>query len=228
MKKENSSIEINKTILDKIENIYRDDIVSGKWKMGEKINIFELQKKYNISRTPIRDALNRLTQLGIVVVIPRIGYYVRKFNIKEINEIFEFRIILETNALKTSIKTIDETKLNMLMQKEILYKKDLINNNMKSFKQEFLFGENLHTLIIENCKNDIIKKSFYNIYDFILMLWSFIYDALDKDLISDHINNHTNILEALKNKDYIKSKKCLYKHIDKVKDIVIEIIENKR
>lgn len=220
-------MEINKTILDRVEKILRAEIVNGKLKMGGRIDLFEIQSKYNISRTPIRDALTRLTQSGIVDTVPRVGYYVRKFNIKEINDIFKFRLILEASALKNLIKTIDKTKLNMLMQKKIINMKSSIDNK-KNFKKDFVFGENLHTFIIDNCDSDIIKKSFYNIYDYVLMLWSFIYAELDEDIIVDHINNHTNILEALINKDYIKSKFYLYKHINKTREIIIDNIKNNK
>lgn len=208
--------DISKTILEKLEIIFRDNIVKQRWKMGKKIDFLKLQMKYNISRTPIRDALNRLVRFGLVVVSPRVGYYVREFNSKEINEIFEFRKILEISALKSSIKTIDKSKLKNLLQRLIMFKNDSSNINI-SIKEEFLFGENLHTLIMDNCENELMKNAYYNIYDYIKMLWDLNY-PFDQDFISDHIN----ILEALNNNDYFKSKKILMKHINYVKNKVME------
>jgi len=208
--------DISKTILEKLEIIFRDNIVKRRWEMGEKIDFLKLQMEYNISRTPIRDALNRLVKLGLVVVRPRVGYYVREFNSKEINEIFEFRKILEISALKSSIKTIDKSKLKNLLQRLIMFKNDLSNTNI-SIREEFLFGENLHTLIIDNCENELVKNAYYNIYDYLKMFWDLNY-PFDQDFISDHIN----ILETINNNDYFKSKKILVKHIDYVKNKVME------
>jgi len=212
--KENFS-ELSSTILDKLEKIFKDNIIKGRWKRGEKINLLELQEEYKVSRTPIRDALNRLKNNKIIIVIPRVGYYVRDFNLKEINDIFELRKILEINALKISIEKIDKNKLDKLLQKIILLKTNLSITD-KKFKADWLFGENLHTLIIDNCENKLLKKAYYDIYDYVEMLWNFSF-PFKQDLIGDHIN----IIKSIHNKNCIKSTKLLEKHINKVKNIII-------
>ena len=58
-----------------------DGIVSGEYKGGQILNEQELVKRYNVSKSPVREALTILSSEGILTSIPRYGYQVISFNI---------------------------------------------------------------------------------------------------------------------------------------------------
>jgi len=75
------------------------DILFGRYKPDTHITEKELVDKYNISKSPIREALIELCNEGVLRSIPRYGYEVIKIGVQDIEEAKEYRIILECGAL---------------------------------------------------------------------------------------------------------------------------------
>ncbi len=73
----------------------REDLSKGDLTPGEKLNVRLLTERYEISDTPVKQALNRLMVEGVVESIPRKGMKVKRITWAEIEEILEFRIMME-------------------------------------------------------------------------------------------------------------------------------------
>ncbi len=223
----NNDVNINKTISHRIQDIMRNNIITGKVRMGEKIDVNKISDNYMVSGTPVREALTRLAHSGILEFVSRAGFYVKIFNENEINDIFEFRTILETNALEYSIKYIEQTDLNILIQKENCRKKSLQGCFDKNIDEVILFNSNIHISIIDNCNNQYIKKSYSSIYESVMMLWSNIYNETEPGLFIEHIISHTDILKAIKRGELQESKNLLTDHINKMKFFIIDRVIKK-
>ena len=99
------------------EGIYhsiRMDIISQKLKPGQYISEDELAKQYNMSRTPIREILIRLAQEDLIRIIPNKGIFVYELTKRDMDEILEIRLILESAAAKTAAENITDEKINKL------------------------------------------------------------------------------------------------------------------
>lgn len=94
----------------------RDEILSGKLKPDEKLNTNQLAKRLGVSRTPIREALNRLISVGLVQTIPHRGIYIRKLSIDEIIELYYIRAALEGIAARLAVRNLTEEETNRLLQ----------------------------------------------------------------------------------------------------------------
>jgi DNA-binding GntR family transcriptional regulator len=75
-----------------------DTIVSGEIAQGEVIQIAKLAKKYETSRTPVREALMALEQAGLITVLPYRGYMIRPITLPEAKDVFLMRSIIESTA----------------------------------------------------------------------------------------------------------------------------------
>ena len=104
--------ELNKSLVDRLEEIISEKILGAELKLAQKINVVELKTEFGTSVTPIRDALNRLTQRGLVTISPRVGYYVKNLTIKDIEDVYNLRGILEIGALEKAINNIKKEELN--------------------------------------------------------------------------------------------------------------------
>ena len=91
-----------------------DGIVSGEYKGGQILNEQELVKRYNVSKSPVREALTILSSEGILTSIPRYGYQVISFNISNVRSIMEFRSVLEDYVLCKSFHHINDTAMKHL------------------------------------------------------------------------------------------------------------------
>jgi DNA-binding GntR family transcriptional regulator len=85
---------------DALVNELRNRIVDGRLPAGERINEVHLSTALGVSRTPLREALNRLVQEGAVTNRPRIGYSVRPLTVEEFDQIYDIRPLLDPEALR--------------------------------------------------------------------------------------------------------------------------------
>lgn len=94
------------------ERIYEDlkgRILRFELRPGERLLEEELARKSRASRTPIREACQRLLQAGLVRAGPRRGYYVRDINLLEIEQLYDVRIVLEDAAVILAVQRGDLT-----------------------------------------------------------------------------------------------------------------------
>ncbi len=92
-----------------------EDIIEGVYQQTEVINEKQLIEKYGVSKSPVRDALNRLCSENVLRSIPRYGYAIVKLTERDIRDILEFRSILESNSLIQYLPTLTPQDLQDLM-----------------------------------------------------------------------------------------------------------------
>ncbi|HET6158329.1 MAG TPA: GntR family transcriptional regulator [Dongiaceae bacterium] len=87
------------------------DIVACLLKPGEQITEGELQEQYSIRKATLRAALARLSQEGLVRSEPRRGYRITPITLRDINEIFDTRLIVEPAAMKLGARAMADHSL---------------------------------------------------------------------------------------------------------------------
>ncbi|HEX7518497.1 MAG TPA: GntR family transcriptional regulator [Chthoniobacterales bacterium] len=78
----------------------REAIIDGRLLPGKRINEVHLARELGVSRTPLREALMRLTAEGTVKTIPRRGFFVHSLSVEEFQKVYAIRAILDPEALK--------------------------------------------------------------------------------------------------------------------------------
>lgn len=148
----------------------------------------QLTELLNISRTPLRDALQQLEWEGIVVSEPRKGYRLAQFSENDIFEIYPLRAKLESFALELSgIPTqliLDE--LNAINLKIL---------NSKSPREIVELDESWHLLLISNCPNQRLLKLIKTLHRQ-SQRYEYAYMAMNKT-VEKSSNQHENILLQL-------------------------------
>src|SRR5580692_8513149 len=89
-------------------------IVYGRLDLGEPLSENDLAKALEVSKAPIRQSLNELRLKGLVIVIPQSGSYVFSPTREEIEELCDFRLLLEQRALDVSMKNAGTAMLRSL------------------------------------------------------------------------------------------------------------------
>lgn len=141
----------------------KEDILSGKIKNGEKLVEQKICKDYQVSRTPVREALSRLEAEGLVTNIPNRGSFVRGISDDEMIDIFTLRKIYEIQAMRWAIERITDEELEELEENfefMVFYTKR--NDVEKMLNINALF----HRLIYKASHNYMLCKmlSSYQIY----------------------------------------------------------------
>src|SRR5690625_3144537 len=131
---------------EKIEAI----ILSGTLKGGDRLNDSKLAKAFSISRGPVRSALAKLAEAGLVVHVPNRGAFVKEINIDDILEIYDVRAAIERAGAKAASKKIDNDTFKAL--KDCIKKMDICFHN-KDNENYFQLNLKFHALIHRGSQN---------------------------------------------------------------------------
>jgi len=91
------------SLSDQVRNILLESLTSGHLRPGGRINEAELARVLGISRNPIREAVSGLAQRGFLVSAPRRGHFMRRFSPRDVNDVFSFRICVESFAIRQAL-----------------------------------------------------------------------------------------------------------------------------
>src|SRR5690349_24183392 len=103
-----------RTLRESIVERLTESILSGKLKMGERLNESQLSRELRVSRAPIREALQQLQQSGLAVNHPRRGMFVVSLDDEDVQKINSLRLVLEAEALR-----LCRRKLTLRRQKKL-------------------------------------------------------------------------------------------------------------
>lgn len=139
------------TLTDRIYHDIKDDITSKAFQPGEKLNIKELARKYQVSDTPVKQALQKLAEEKMVVNTPNKGMSVRAMTPHEMQDIFDMRLMMDTFFIKDIVTTLNyNTILRQQLINNLEAQKAFIENDDSNHKPEEFFELDLefHTLYL--------------------------------------------------------------------------------
>lgn len=94
-KKQNQGGERDSTLSDQAYGTIKRGILDGEFEEGTFLSAPEVMFRYGISRTPFREACNRLHHERILEVVPRRGYLIPEISFRTVRDLFEVRLVLE-------------------------------------------------------------------------------------------------------------------------------------
>src|SRR5947209_15041899 len=110
-------MSLDSTKADDIALVIEEAIVAGELEPGTVLRQEQLSEQFNVSRTPIREALRRLAALGLVSFVPNRGVRVRTISRAELHEAFMVRAELE--ALATEVAATKMTAAALAELEEV-------------------------------------------------------------------------------------------------------------
>lgn len=185
----------------------RDEILSGKLRPNEKLNTNLISKRLGVSRTPIREALNRLISVGLVETIPHRGIFIRKLSIEEIIELYYIRAALEGIAARLAVRNLKKEDTKRLLQHcDDMETQHLLGNVPKFLEINFLF----HEIIYEASQSPQLQDLLFQYYS-----RSEQYRTLGLELPGRYkqiCDEHRNLATALADGDIERAEFCAREH----------------
>jgi DNA-binding GntR family transcriptional regulator len=167
-------------------------IVDGEIGPGERLNEVQLAEKLGVSRTPLREALNRLVAEGAVDARPRLGYFVKPLSSEEFDQIYDLRPILDPAALRIA-GLPDERRLARL---------EALNAKLAAERKPeraIALDDAWHLELLAHCRNRALVAMIENVmartrrYELALMR--------EQKSVADAGDAHSRIIEALRGSD---------------------------
>ena len=196
------------TISEELADSLRDDIISGKYKPREHLTEALICERYQVSRTPVREAIRQLEAAGLVRFIPYHGAVITDFDGDEIRNIYETRILLESEATRLAVPFItqeDIARLEASIEKMEAYSEK--GERQKIAEENELF----HRVIYERCPNTVIVSIINDLLQRTTAIRRMSWNS-DKNLKITN-TGHRNILSAIKEGDARKAQKASMEHI---------------
>ncbi|CEG21483.1 putative HTH-type transcriptional regulator YdfH [Planococcus massiliensis] len=201
----------------------KEMIFEGKYKPGDRIIENQLAKEFNVSKSPIREAIRMLEHEGLIVTDEKSKMIVYEPTLKDVEEIYFCRKALESFAVRLMIqKAIDEEILkieDLLKETESAIQQSKDSNTIISMNASF------HNLIIEYTKNDRLKKQLTDLKS--IMYFFRIINFQGENRATDILNQHKNIFSHIKNRDEEKAAEAMLEHLQMDLDHLIKVLTTK-
>ena len=166
----------------------RDEIVRGKLDGKQHLTENYFAERFGISKSPVREALNRLESEGLITIVPRRGAFVVDLSIQDIEEIFDLREALETLVVKNA--ALDEKVLARMRAAVEAAKHYRAQNDKANYIR---VDAAFHMTLVEACTNSRLKKILENMLNQMLIVRCRTFE------LTSHtsVNQHLLILKAL-------------------------------
>ncbi len=176
-----------------VYRIVRLGITSRSLPPGAYLHESELAAELGVSRTPVREALHRLAQEGMVDLQPRRGAFVKKWTPQEIYEILVMREVLEGLAARLAARHLSDAEIDALEDCHADYRRGLIDYSQAD--------ERFHQAIIDASRNARLTKVVLNLADTLQMIDLRARIFATPGRIEASLKEHREVIAALRARD---------------------------
>jgi DNA-binding GntR family transcriptional regulator len=146
------------------EEHIRRGIINGNFGLGEKLQEAKLSKVIGISKTPIREALAALNLQGLVRIIPQRGAFVFDLSQESVEQLCQYRLLLETAAMS---QALDNNFTALLAELEDLVSKMSEARNAGAFGEYLELDADFHASFFKHCGNSYLQDGYQNVSDIV-------------------------------------------------------------
>lgn len=176
-----------------------------------------LCSELRVSRTPIRDALSRLEQEGLITILPKKGIMISGMSIGDINRVFEVRMLYEPYALLHYGVQIPSERLSFF------YRKLSDFNAMADEQEAFQVDDEFHNAVLRATGNRYLLQSYECIHDQALR-FRILTGQANGARLEDTVKEHTKILTAALKQDWPAASAAMAEHLAASKNATFELI----
>ena len=187
----------------------REEILQGMLKNGEKLTEQRICNKYNVSRTPVREAFRLLEQEGLIAMIPNRGAFVTGFEEQDVADMYEMRKV----AFEWAIERITQEELEEIRN---VYELMEFYTHKKEYEKSSEQNVHFHELLYRASHNRLLTQilTSYQYYTKQFQISS----EIKYDHMEDLLKEHYEILQALETKDAPRGIAVIKKHLEASKE----------
>jgi len=197
-------------------------IFEGKFKPGERIVETQLAKEFDVSKSPIREAIRILEKEGLVIVDEKSRVMVYQPTMKDVEEIYFCRMALESFAAELVTKIATNAELDeiekTLVQTEQAIRDSQADNTIITLNELF------HSLIIQYTQNSRLQKQLNDLKSLTYFFRILNFQGENRaDII---LNQHRGIFECMKKREAEQASQAMINHLKLDLEHLIEVLPN--
>lgn len=192
-----------------VYTVLRDAIVSGQ--IGEHDHLVQnqLAAQLEVSRTPVRDALLRLSQEGLVRAVGARGFVTEALTPRDILEVYEVRMLLEEPTVVEALPYVTAVHVAELEEINRKLAEDPLDPN-----EAYVLNRDFHTLLVSLAPNRLIQRTLTELWDLPVGRRIFLHHTGKGFDAVSMAENHRPIIDAVKARDGAALQAALHVHLD--------------
>ncbi|MBI3976684.1 MAG: GntR family transcriptional regulator [Chloroflexi bacterium] len=211
------------SLKDQVYHQLKREIATGALRPGERLQEGRLAARFQVSKTPVREALALLVKEGFVEVMPRSGYVVTPFTLEDIQHLFDLRIILEGAAAELAAQHITAAEIQRL---DLHVDSRYISGDLDTY--DHIVDENraFHHQVAVASRNPYLADAVLSLLEKMDRL---IYFRLDSNAPPEEMDQeHRRLLDALRHHDPVRAREEMTAAVRNAREGVLTALRAKR
>lgn len=180
------------TIRTQVYDIIKQNICTGVYTPGQRLQEMDLAAALKVSRSPIREALRQLASDGLVVEFPNRGVFVKEFTARDIEEVFDVRVLLESYAILRSAAHMTPERMQELLD----YLDQLERFHAQGQLEEYIrVDAGLHQAFIRLGGNSLVEEMYGRVHSLIQRFR--IYSLISTQRFDESVEEHRVVIHCL-------------------------------
>ena len=202
------------TLSEQIYQLLRNDILTQKIPLGEKLTLKTLQEQFEVSSTPIREALTRLNQDGLVDYCSNIGVNVISLSETDLRELYQFMGDLDRLAILYTANCSNHEQICRELQKVLSITKQIEELDMPQhlIPQWIENSDRFHLIFYDYCNNKRLTTAAQKLRSQ-LTIFSNVYETQNEAQKQIH-RMHETIYETYRDGDVEKAGDLMKEHLE--------------
>ena len=186
----------------------REDILNGKYKVGEELKETVVGEEYGVSRTPVREAFRQLELEGLISIVPNKGAYVDGITPKDVVDIYEIRSRLEGLCARWATENITQAQMDQM--DETVYMSEF-HARRGHFDKVAELDSEFHEKMYEASGSKKLEHLLKDYHQYVRTIRLMSIASNQRGHVSNE--EHRGIAEAIRNKDADLAEQLAHQHI---------------
>lgn len=201
---------LNSSLGNRVFTLLQEDILNGKYQIGESLIETKLSLDFGVSRTPVREAIKQLELEGLVKFTPNKGAVVKGVSKQDIKDIFTIRMLIEGLAARWAAENITDAELKKLKE---TYELEEFYTKKADIEQLIKLDTKFHEILYKACKSIPLIHTLSTFHHYLQKARASNMKIPGRSL--NTLSEHNNILIAVTNKDADLAEKHAKEHVRK-------------
>ncbi|WP_342806324.1 GntR family transcriptional regulator [Alteromonas sp. M12] len=191
----------------------QEKIINGSYESDQKLVISQIAKEFNMSIIPVREALAKLSTVGLVVFTPNHGYRVSpNLSQKEFVDLFYTRLIIDIAAIPSLISNVTPKDIEKLKQLNANMANNVYgSDHYEQFKKFMVLNAEFHRILILISRNKYLQKLYSELYIEMFISRHIINSDIGFEKL---VHGHDKIISALESRDASALKQEYIDHLN--------------
>lgn len=202
----------------------RDFIVEGHLGAGARVPERELCAKFEVSRTPLREALKVLAAEGLIELLPNRGARIRQFSETDIRNLFEVIAGLDFVAGRLACARISDDGIAAIERMHLEMYTCYLRHELADY---FRLNQSIHQAIVDAAGNPVLSSNYASANAVVRRL-RYSANLVNRDRLGDAMREHEAIIDALRRRDGEKLGLLMLEHMQMKCEAVCEYVREQQ